>query len=155
MFGPSSLERIEVGMFKTVLVGADSSVTASRAVDTAVELVKILGGDLHVVTAYRPESAKVDKLPDEFMDRITDPADLLLAKLRDSIVAQGVEASYHPAAGDAAESIVKVADQVGADLIVVGNRGMKGVRRVLGSVPNSVAHQANCSVLIVDTVSES
>jgi nucleotide-binding universal stress UspA family protein len=124
-------------------------------VDAAVELVKILGGELHVVTAYRPEPAKVDKLPDEFMDRITDPADLLLAKLRDSIVAQGVEASYHPAAGDAADSIVKVADQVGADLIVVGNRGMKGVRRVLGSVPNSVAHQANCSVLIVDTVSDS
>ena len=49
---------------------------------------------------------------------------------------------------------MKVADHVGADLIVVGNRGMKGVRRVLGSVPNSVAHSANCSVLIVDTVSE-
>jgi len=141
-------------MFKTVLVAADNSVTASRAVAAAVELVKILGGDLHVVTAYRPESVKVDKLPDEYMDRVTDPADLLLARLRESIVAQGVEASYYPAAGDAAEAIVKVADQVGADLIVVGNRGMKGVRRVLGSVPNSVAHQANCSVLIVDTVGE-
>jgi nucleotide-binding universal stress UspA family protein len=144
----------EVTMFKTVLVGADDSVTASRAVNTAVELVKVLGGNLHVVTAYHPQSAKVDKLPDEFFDRPTDPADLLLARLRDSISKQGVEARYHPAAGDAAESIVKVADQVGADLIVVGNRGMKGVRRVLGSVPNSVAHQANCSVLIVDTVSE-
>jgi nucleotide-binding universal stress UspA family protein len=40
---------------------------------------------------------------------------------------------------------------VKADLIVVGNKGMKGVRRVLGSVPNSVAHGAHCSVLIVDT----
>jgi nucleotide-binding universal stress UspA family protein len=57
--------------------------------------------------------------------------------------------------GDPAEAIVRLADQVGADLIVVGNKGMKGVRRVLGSVPNSVAHHANCSVLIVDTVSDS
>jgi nucleotide-binding universal stress UspA family protein len=106
------------------------------------------------MTAYHPGSVKADKLPDEFMDRITDPADLLLLKLRDSVTKAGIEAEYHPAAGDAAEAIVRVADQVGADLIVVGNRGMKGVRRVLGSVPNSVAHKANCSVLIVDTVGE-
>ncbi len=142
-------------MFKTVLVGADSSVTASRAVSTAVELVKAVGGSLHVITAYKPEPANVDKLPDEFFDRITDPADLLLEQLRASISREGVEARYYPAVGDPAEAIVRVADQIGADLIVVGNKGMKGVRRVLGSVPNSVAHHANCSVLIVDTVSDS
>jgi nucleotide-binding universal stress UspA family protein len=142
------------GMFKTILVGADDSVTASRAVRTAAELVKALGGELHVMTAYRPESVKVEKLPDEYLDRITDPADLLLEKLRKEVEKEGVQAKYHPAAGSPADAIVKVADQVGADLIVVGNRGMKGVRRVLGSVPNSVAHSANCSVLIVDTVSE-
>jgi nucleotide-binding universal stress UspA family protein len=146
--------QLEVAMFKTVLVAADDSITASRAVTTAVELVAALGGKLHVMTAYHPGSIKADKLPDEFMDRITDPADLLLLKLRDSVTKAGLEAEYHPAAGDAAEAIVRVADQVGADLIVVGNRGMKGVRRVLGSVPNSVAHKANCSVLIVDTVGD-
>ena len=139
-------------MFETVLVAADSSVTASRAVATAVELVKAVGGTLHVVTAYKPEPGRGDKLPDEFFDRITDPADLLLADLRAGISRAGLEARYYPAAGDAADAIVRVADQIGADLIVVGNKGMKGVRRVLGSVPNSVAHLANCSVLIVDTV---
>jgi len=41
--------------------------------------------------------------------------------------------------------------EVEADLIVVGNKGMKGVRRVLGSVPNAVAHRSPCSVLIVQT----
>jgi nucleotide-binding universal stress UspA family protein len=40
---------------------------------------------------------------------------------------------------------------VHAELIVVGNRGMTGARRLLGSVPNSVAHRAPCSVLIVHT----
>jgi nucleotide-binding universal stress UspA family protein len=144
-------------MFRTILVGADDSGTAARAVRTAVELVKSLGGTLHVVTAYNPPSAHaaaVGALPQEYIDRVTDPADLLLAKLREDIAKEGVEARYHPAAGSPAEAIVRVADQVGADLIVVGNKGMKGVRRVLGSVPNSVAHQANCSVLIVDTVSD-
>jgi nucleotide-binding universal stress UspA family protein len=53
--------------------------------------------------------------------------------------------------GDPSEAIVRIADEVNADLIVVGNRGMKGARRVLGSVPNSVAHGANCSVAIIDT----
>jgi nucleotide-binding universal stress UspA family protein len=143
---------MEVTMFKSVVVAADDSVTASRAVATAVELVKALGGNLHVMTAYHPESVKVDKLPDEFMDRVTDPADLLLLKLRDSVSKAGVVAEYYPAAGDAAEAIVRVADQVGADLIVVGNRGMTGAKRfVLGSVPNSVAHRSPCSVLIVNT----
>ena len=79
-------------MFKTVLVAADDSITASRAVSTAVELVAALGGKLHVMTAYHPGSVKADKLPDEFMDRITDPADLLLLKLRDSVTKAGVEA---------------------------------------------------------------
>jgi nucleotide-binding universal stress UspA family protein len=141
-------------MFKTILVAADDSVTASRAVRTAVEMVKALGGDLHIMTAYRPESVRVEKLPDEYIDRVTDPADLLLEKLRKEVEQEGVQAKYHPAAGNAADAIVRVAGHVGADLIVVGNRGMKGVRRVLGSVPNSVAHSANCSVLIVDTVGE-
>jgi nucleotide-binding universal stress UspA family protein len=142
-------------MFKTILVAADDSVTAERAVRAAVQLVKALDGDLHVMTAYHPESVKVEKLPDEYMDRVTDPADLLLEKLRKEVEQEGVHAKYHPAAGNASDAIVRVADHVGADLIVVGNRGMKGARRVLGSVPNSVAHSANCSVLIVDTVSES
>jgi nucleotide-binding universal stress UspA family protein len=34
----------------------------------------------------------------------------------------------------------------------VGNKGMKGVRRVLGSVPNAIAHSAGCAVLIVNTL---
>jgi nucleotide-binding universal stress UspA family protein len=141
-------------MFKTVLVAADDSVTAARAVSTAVELVKATGGALHVMTAYNLPSAPVDVLPGEYLNALTDDADLLLQRLRESIVEEGVEARYHSVAGPAPEAIVRVADVVGAELIVVGNKGMKGMRRVLGSVPNSVAHHANCSVLIVDTVSE-
>jgi nucleotide-binding universal stress UspA family protein len=48
-------------------------------------------------------------------------------------------------------AVCEVASTVDADLIVIGNRGMTGARRVLGSVPNSVAHHASCSVLIVET----
>jgi nucleotide-binding universal stress UspA family protein len=51
----------------------------------------------------------------------------------------------------AASAILDIAQSQDADLIVVGNRGMTGARRVLGSVPNSVAHGARCAVLIVPT----
>ena len=44
-----------------------------------------------------------------------------------------------------------VAVEEGADLIVVGSKGMQGARRVLGSVPNKISHHAPCDVLIVNT----
>jgi nucleotide-binding universal stress UspA family protein len=70
----------------------------------------------------------------------------------DSIAtAAAVPMRTHALPGEPAEAIVRVAEEVGADLIVVGNKGLHGVRRVLGSVPNTVVHQAPCSVLVLDT----
>jgi nucleotide-binding universal stress UspA family protein len=71
--------------------------------------------------------------------------------LSDQAASHGVASETHPATGDPADALITVADREGADLIVVGNKGMKGARRVLGSVPNSVAHRASCSVLILPT----
>jgi nucleotide-binding universal stress UspA family protein len=53
--------------------------------------------------------------------------------------------------GSPAPVILETASAVGADLIVVGNRGMTGAKRILGSVPNTLAHHATCAVLIVRT----
>jgi nucleotide-binding universal stress UspA family protein len=141
-------------MFHNILVGADSSVTAARAVRAAAELAKAVGATLHVVTAYKPETVRVADLPAEFADRVTHPADVLLEQLREMTEQVGVKAEFHAATGEPAEAIIRVADRIGADLIVVGNRGMRGMRRILGSVPNTVAHSANCSVLIYDTITE-
>jgi len=52
---------------------------------------------------------------------------------------------------DPASALLDVAEEIGADLLVVGNKGMRGPRRYLGSVPSKVAHHAGCTVLIVDT----
>jgi nucleotide-binding universal stress UspA family protein len=51
--------------------------------------------------------------------------------------------------GEPADVIVRLAEECGADMLVIGNKGMK--RRVLGSVPNKVTHKADCSVLVVKT----
>jgi nucleotide-binding universal stress UspA family protein len=64
----------------------------------------------------------------------------------------GVKAvEIFPREGDPAEAILALADEQGCDLIVVGNKGMTGARRLLGSVPNQISHHAPCSVLIVHT----
>jgi nucleotide-binding universal stress UspA family protein len=64
---------------------------------------------------------------------------------------EGVEVQEHPVEGDPADALLTVAEQVKADLIMVGNKGMAGARRILGSVPNNVSHHAPCSVMIVST----
>jgi nucleotide-binding universal stress UspA family protein len=139
-------------MFNTVVVGADDSTTARQAVVVAADIAKLTGGTLHIVTAYDPKSVRIKDLPDEFRySQATNPADVLLEGLALIAKERGLESRIHPAAGRPAEVICQVAEQEGADLVVVGNKGMTGARRVLGSVPNSVAHHAPCSVLVVDT----
>jgi nucleotide-binding universal stress UspA family protein len=65
---------------------------------------------------------------------------------------KGVEVETHAREGDPADAILDVAEETGADLIVVGNKGMTGAKRfLLGSVPNKVSHHAPCSVMIIRT----
>ena len=65
--------------------------------------------------------------------------------------AMGVDVATRVEEGPAAEALVSVADAVDADLLVVGDRGLKGVRGLLGSVPNRVTHRACVDVLVVHT----
>ena len=64
----------------------------------------------------------------------------------------GIEAETQIVRDDASEALIAAAEEHGADLILIGNKGMTGARRfLLGSVPNDVAHHAPCSVLIART----
>jgi nucleotide-binding universal stress UspA family protein len=139
-------------MFETVVVGADGSDTAAEAVRQAIELVKLTGGRLHIVSAYSPHALKSGE--GEFTKSLGSDsvARALLDDLGSRAALAGVQVDTHAKAGSPADAICEVATDVQADLIVVGNKGMSGARRILGSVPNSVAHQAPCSVLIADTV---
>jgi nucleotide-binding universal stress UspA family protein len=141
----------------TIVVGTDGSETAKRAVAETVRLAKALGGDVHVVSAFEPlrgahvtgaaeGAAKVwQPLPDSKVEAVLDEA-------RAHIRLNEVNVETHAVQGDAADALLKVAGEVGATLIVVGNKGMRSARRfVLGNVPNKVSHQARCNVLIVQT----
>jgi nucleotide-binding universal stress UspA family protein len=143
-------------MIKTVAVGTDGSDTAAKAVDSAIELADKFGAKLVVVSAYRPKSdGAVNResrdAPDDVQWRHGPREDVeaALDEAGKRAESKGVEWTGDSTEGDAAEALVQLAERHNADVLVVGNKGMN--RKVLGSVPNDVAHTANCDVLIVNT----
>ena len=84
-------------------------------------------------------------------DQPGDAVKALLARLGQLAERANVDTEFHAVTGPPAEAIVQAASKLGADLVVIGNKAMRGANRVLGSIPNSIAHHARCSVLIVDT----
>ena len=146
-------------MFNSIVVGTDGSATAIEAVRQAVELAARLGARLHIVSAYEPvpearlrEEAMQAPVDLQWMVNQREDVDATLRSAADTARYGGVEAATYGRQGDPADAILDVAEEQGADLIVVGNKGMTGARRfLLGSVPNRVSHHAPCSVLIIRT----
>ncbi len=138
-------------MFENIVVGADGSATARRAVEAAADLAKLHGSTLHIVSASSAEQRPSRSATGGYVDP-PHPADPILDGLARIATERGLDPVVHAASGSPADAVVAVAEEVGADLLVVGNKGMQGARRVLGSVPNSVAHSAPCSVLIYDSI---
>jgi len=138
-----------------IVVGTDGSETAARALKEATRYAKALGCDLHVVSAYEPVHARVSGEEGGAGESPSVPADAHVRTIVDEAAAlarmDGVEATTHTVTGDPADALLEVAKNLDANLIVVGSRGMHGMKRVLGSVPNKVSHGAHCSVLIVST----
>ena len=143
--------------FEPIVVGVDPSDTAKAVAHKAAEFAQLLGARVHVVSAaYRPHAdhEQTDGQDEDVSgDARADSAlRQALAEAADPFRRRGVEAALHACAGDPAEAIIAVAEEQRARLIIVGNRGMRGVRRLLlGDVPNKVSHHAPCSVLIVRT----
>ena len=148
-------------MFKQIVVGTDGSTGANIAVDAAIELARLSGATLHVVnadklmtrTSWRPPPMSGSHRSTS-LDERRDPGrgEAHLRRGRRRAGQAGVQAETHNVGGDPADALMQVATDTGADLLVVGNRGMTGARRfVLGSVPNKVSHHCPASLLIVDT----
>lgn len=146
-------------MFSRILVGTDGSETAAEAVRQARELAKLSGATLSLVSAFSPVPER--KVKDQLREAPADvqyeigpreDVNLILDAAAAEARKDGLEVQTHPVEGDPGEAILNVAEETGADLIVVGNKGMTGARRfLLGSVPNNISHHAPCSVMIVRT----
>lgn len=143
----------DLRMISTVAVGTDGSATAAKAVSEAAEIAERFGAKLVLLSAFQ-DSKRSSVQTDQDVElqwtsnsaaRIRSILERSEADLGDA----GVECETRADEGDPAEVLVRLASECGADLLVIGNRGMK--RRVLGSVANTVTHKADCSVLVVKT----
>jgi nucleotide-binding universal stress UspA family protein len=147
-------------MYGAIVVGTDGSDTAREAVRQAGELAKVLGSRILLVSAYEPvpESRlrqERTELPEDVSWLVNAREDVqgVLDEEAERVTAGGIDdVETFAREGDPADAILDVAEEKGADLIVVGNKGMTGARRfLLGSVPNKVSHHASCNVMIVRT----
>jgi nucleotide-binding universal stress UspA family protein len=154
---PTGKESIAMGSFPTrILLATDGSEEAELAALKAVELADASDSELHVVhvgvvpnflVSY-PGTVGYER---RLYEQIEEESRQLLRKESWRVkAAGGTVAGAHLRMGAVALEIVALAEELGADLIVMGSRGLGGVRRALmGSVSDSVVRHAHCPVLVV------
>jgi nucleotide-binding universal stress UspA family protein len=132
------------GSSHRIVVGVDGSDMASKALDWAAAEADRTGAVLEIQTAYEPGYVHVTK------DEIQRGMDLLVkeAAARVAELAPGVATISETHEESPATVLIKASD--GADLLVVGSRGLGGFKGLLlGSVSQKCSHHAQCPIIIV------
>jgi nucleotide-binding universal stress UspA family protein len=141
----------------TMLLATDGSKDAELATTTALDLANSTSSELHIVLVEEPVYAYVDpsgypiSTSAEVVDELEQQARMRLdAEVEKIRSAGGAVAEAHLRVGTAGAEIVDLAEEIGAGLIVMGSRGLGGIRRALmGSVSDLVTRHAHCPVLVV------
>ena len=146
-----------------VLLATDGSAEAELAARTAADLAQKTGSQLHVIHVFgiAPVGPPVyseamdlqgEALEEEAEEQISEQRarEVLEVEVGKVRSAGGTVVEAHLIEGRIAPEIVGLAEQIGAGLIVMGARGVGGIRRALtGSVSDSVVRHAHCPVLVV------
>ena len=146
-----------MGAYQTVLVGTDGSDSSLRAVDRAAQIAAGAGAKLIVATAYFPQSEDAraaDVLKDEgYKMSGNAPIYAILREAKERAHTAGAkEVEEKAIVGAPVDALVDLAEEIKADLLVVGNVGLSTIAgRLLGSVPANVARRSKSDVLIVHT----
>ncbi|MFN2517863.1 MAG: universal stress protein [Jatrophihabitantaceae bacterium] len=149
-----------MGAYQIVVVGTDGSETSFRAVDRAAALARDAGATLIIACAYFPSHDKSiardqDVLGADAAYQVVGsaPAEDTVSRARDRAIKAGAKKVDTVAVqGKPADTLGKVVKDRGADLLVVGNRGLNTLAgRIIGSVPLDVARHTPIDVLIVHT----
>jgi nucleotide-binding universal stress UspA family protein len=142
-------------MFRTIAVATDGSETAGKAVDLAVDLAARYESQLLVFTAYEP-APRQERLEDKELPEDADwkpsaheDVDAIFVDATERAGTRGIEPQAVAREGEPAQVICDLAEEFKTDLLVIGNKGID--RRVLGSVPNTVVHNAPCTVVLTKT----
>ncbi len=138
----------------TVLVATDFSESAQPALDAAITIAKTFDAQLHVVHAFQSPIPIVSPyevvVPDGFLEKARGATAANLRVVGEKISSEGLDATTHLTEVPAAPAIVRLAEALDVDLIVVGTRGNTGLKHVLlGSVAERTIRLAPCSVLAV------
>lgn len=141
---------------ETIVVGYDGTTTAGRAAVEAAQLARATKAELHVVRVMDDDRLRQGMISTEDQDRLQVDAEAEIHHLLQSDagladVVSEVPVSTKVISGAPATGIIDYAETVGADLIVVGNRHVQGIERVLGSVAIAVLRHAPCSVYVAHT----
>ncbi|CAM4454694.1 universal stress protein [Paenibacillus phoenicis] len=142
-------------LFHKILAAYDGSKAANKALDKAIELCKTTPEAklevlhvydfprFYVAEGFVPVPASMNKDFYELAERTVEEA-------KKRVVAAGLEPKVEMVQGAPAETILEYAQKSGADLIVIGSRGLGGIREfVLGSVSHNVVQHARIPVLVV------
>lgn len=141
-------------MVKKIVVGVDGSDSAAQAARKAAELAGPLGAELVVVSAYAKfELETLQAGGDEFRFTTKDDSQTVAAQTVATLKGEFPEVNFraHAKEGKPAVALVQAAEDLGADLIVVGNKRVQGLARVLGSIARDIAAHATCDVYVAHT----
>ncbi len=153
-------------MVNRILVAVDRSEQNKSVFDSAVTLAKATGATLMLLHVLSDNESGYPALPTYAYYPMIDDRDFevyrerlaeykkwgldLLQNLTEKATEAGVDSEYTQLTGNPGRTICELADTWEADLIIVGSRGLKGIKEMfLGSVSNYVTHHTPCSVLIV------
>ena len=140
--------------FRTILVPTDFSDDAEAALDLALALAADSGAAIHLVHAYEIPIAAIPpygiEIPPTLLTDVRDAAARRLEKSAEKVRSRGVRCDGHLVHGAPVDGIVDAAARLGADLVVMGTRGLTGLKHVLlGSVAERTIRSAPCPVLTV------
>lgn len=143
-------------MFRRIVVGVDGSDAALHAVEAAAALARMSEAELHIVTVPMVETVELMGAGIVGYVPMTPlPEDEGQMEAGRQVVEKAARHADYPARthvvrGDASTQIAALAEEVGADLIVTGRRGLGGLASALiGSTSQSIQHKAHCACLTV------
>ena len=153
-----------VKKYKKILVPYDGSKYSKEALNEASEIAKKFGSTLYLlmvvdVSAVKPPGMllgimmekRLKKLSSQLLESVKSKAEKMLESEMQSCRKIGVETYYEIQTGNAIGSILKFANRLDVDLIIVGSRGLSGIGKImaLGSVSRKISEEANCPVMII------
>ncbi len=138
-------------VFEKILVALDGSKSAYKALEYALKLAKASKASLSVINVVENITwtvATTDAIILE--EKMAEFQEIVLRKAKKECAKQGVKAKIISEKGYPADVIVKAAEKEKSDLVVLGNKGLSQIDKLLlGSVSDKVIQHAHCAVLIV------